>query len=127
MLVYVAWVYSCPGYLFRSKVEPLVLRQQNVNNVIFVWSSAAAATFNKHPLSVWYPGDDVVDWVCISVFQSYLCICMILMFLKFTNCTYCKKCWRLNLLVNTAVTLARKIKYPASCAGYFPRISVCVT
>lgn len=42
------------------------LRNNNVANVAFVWHSYA--NLPEHPLSDWYPGDDYVDWVGMSVF-----------------------------------------------------------
>lgn len=49
-----------------------VMRTEGVNNVAFVWQSYAAPTYKGYPLSAWYPGDDYVDWVGISLFgQMY--------------------------------------------------------
>ena len=45
-----------------------LMRAEGVKNVAFVWHSYAAPTYKGHPLSSWYPGDDYVDWVAISVF-----------------------------------------------------------
>lgn len=39
-----------------------------VNNVAFVWHSAAWSTFENHPFEDWYPGDEYVDWVAVSWF-----------------------------------------------------------
>jgi hypothetical protein len=39
-----------------------------VNNVAFVWHSAAWNTFEGHPIQNWYPGDSYVDWVAVSWF-----------------------------------------------------------
>ncbi len=39
-----------------------------VNNVAFVWHSAAYYTYNGYPISDWYPGDSFVDWIAVSWF-----------------------------------------------------------
>ncbi|MEM6367729.1 MAG: glycosyl hydrolase [Myxococcota bacterium] len=50
-----------------------LMRSEGVRNVAFVWHSYAAPTFRGYQLGLWYPGDDYVDWVGISLFgQSYL-------------------------------------------------------
>ncbi|WP_422106813.1 glycoside hydrolase family 26 protein [Winogradskyella sp.] len=49
-----------------------LMRSEGVKNVAYVWHSYAAPTYKSYPLSEWYPGDDYVDWVGISVFfQPY--------------------------------------------------------
>lgn len=45
-----------------------LMREEGAGNVAFVWHSYASRPFNDFPLSAWYPGDDYVDWVGISVF-----------------------------------------------------------
>lgn len=45
-----------------------LMRARGVENIAFVWHSYASPPFKDHPLSAWYPGDDYVDWVAISVF-----------------------------------------------------------
>ncbi|WP_298792012.1 glycosyl hydrolase [uncultured Allomuricauda sp.] len=45
-----------------------LIRKKGVNNIAFVWHSYASKPFKDYPLSAWYPGDDYVDWVAISVF-----------------------------------------------------------
>ncbi len=45
-----------------------LMRKKGVDNIAFVWHSYASKTFKNYPLSAWYPGDDYVDWVAISVF-----------------------------------------------------------
>ncbi len=45
-----------------------LMRKKGVDNVAFVWHSYASRPFKDYPLSAWYPGDDYVDWVAISVF-----------------------------------------------------------
>ena len=45
-----------------------LIRKKGVDNIAFVWHSYASKPFNDYPLSAWYPGDDYVDWVAISVF-----------------------------------------------------------
>jgi hypothetical protein len=45
-----------------------LMRAEGVDNVAFVWHSYAAKPYKDYPLSAWYPGDDYVDWVAISVF-----------------------------------------------------------
>ena len=46
----------------------LIRSKKGVDNIAFVWHSYASKPFNNHSLSAWYPGDDYVDWVAISVF-----------------------------------------------------------
>lgn len=49
-----------------------LIRNEGVENIAFVWHSYAAPPFKDYPISAWYPGDDYVDWVAISVFgQAY--------------------------------------------------------
>ena len=45
-----------------------LLREEGVNNIAFVWHSYASTPFNNYKLSDWYPGDNYVDWIGISVF-----------------------------------------------------------
>ncbi|MEM7563812.1 MAG: glycosyl hydrolase [Pseudomonadota bacterium] len=45
-----------------------LIRSEGAENIAFVWHSYAAPPFKDHPLSSWYPGDDYVDWVGISLF-----------------------------------------------------------
>lgn len=45
-----------------------LLRKEGVDNIAFVWHSYASEPFKGYKLSAWYPGDDYVDWVGISVF-----------------------------------------------------------
>ena len=45
-----------------------LIRKKGVDNIAFVWHSYASKPFKDYPLSAWYPGDDYVDWVAISVF-----------------------------------------------------------
>lgn len=51
---------------YRRVVE--VMRAEGVENVAFVWHSYAASPYRGHPLAAWYPGDDYVDWVAVSLF-----------------------------------------------------------
>lgn len=51
---------------YRKIVD--VIRAKGADNIAFVWHSYAAPPFKDYPLSAWYPGDDYVDWVGISVF-----------------------------------------------------------
>lgn len=44
------------------------MREEGVENVAFVWHSYASAPYMNYPISDWYPGDDYVDWVGISLF-----------------------------------------------------------
>ncbi len=81
-------IYLRIGYEFdgnHNQMEPVdyvkayqhivdIIRQENADNVTFVWQSYAAPTYKGYPLSAWYPGDDYVDWVGISLFgQMYTC------------------------------------------------------
>lgn len=52
---------------YRHVVD--LIRKKGVDNVAFVWHSYASKPFKNHALSAWYPGDDYVDWVAISVFD----------------------------------------------------------
>lgn len=75
-------IYLRIGYEFDGKhnqMEPAdyveayrlivdIIRAEGVNNIAFVWHSYAAPAYNNHPLSAWYPGDDYVDWVGLSLF-----------------------------------------------------------
>ncbi|MEL7372461.1 MAG: glycosyl hydrolase [Myxococcota bacterium] len=45
-----------------------IMRAEEVENVAYVWHSYASMPFEGHPLSAWYPGDDYVDWVAVSLF-----------------------------------------------------------
>ena len=45
-----------------------LIRKKGVDNIAFVWHSYASKPYKDHSLSAWYPGDDYVDWVAISVF-----------------------------------------------------------
>jgi hypothetical protein len=45
-----------------------ITREEGVNNVAFVWHSYASPPYNGYPLESWYPGDDYVDWVAVSLF-----------------------------------------------------------
>lgn len=47
-----------------------LMRAEGVDNIAFVWHSYGYATYKGYPLSDWYPGDEYVDWVGISVFGS---------------------------------------------------------
>lgn len=76
-------IYLRIGYEFDGKhnaMEPVqyvkayrkivdILRSEGVNNVAFVWQSYAAPTYKGYPVADWYPGDDYVDWVGISLFD----------------------------------------------------------
>jgi hypothetical protein len=79
-------LYLRIGYEFdgnQNQMEPVdyvkayrrivdVIRAEGADNVAFVWQSYAAPTYQGYPLSAWYPGDDYVDWVGISLFgQMY--------------------------------------------------------
>ena len=49
-----------------------LMRAEGVDNVAYVWHSYAAPPYKNYPVADWYPGDDYVDWVAISVFfQPY--------------------------------------------------------
>lgn len=75
-------IYLRIGYEFDGKhnqMEPVdyvkayrriasIIREEGADNVAFVWHSYAAPTYKGYPLSAWYPGDDYVDWVGISLF-----------------------------------------------------------
>lgn len=45
-----------------------LIRKKGVDNIAFVWHSYASKPYKDYSLSDWYPGDDYVDWVAISVF-----------------------------------------------------------
>ncbi|MEM7104935.1 MAG: glycosyl hydrolase [Bacteroidota bacterium] len=45
-----------------------LLRKKGADNIAFVWHSYASRPYNSYDVSEWYPGDEYVDWVGISVF-----------------------------------------------------------
>ena len=45
-----------------------IMRSEGVENVAFVWHSYASPPYRGNPVGAWYPGDDYVDWVGISLF-----------------------------------------------------------
>ncbi|MBT8483800.1 MAG: hypothetical protein HKP36_19680, partial [Myxococcales bacterium] len=45
-----------------------ITREEGVTNVAFVWHSYASPPYNGYALASWYPGDDYVDWVAVSLF-----------------------------------------------------------
>ena len=45
-----------------------IMRSEGVENVAYVWHSYASAPYGNNPISAWYPGEDYVDWVGISLF-----------------------------------------------------------
>lgn len=51
---------------FRRIVD--LLRAEGADNIAFVWHSYASRTYRDYALSDWYPGDEYVDWVGISLF-----------------------------------------------------------
>jgi hypothetical protein len=55
-------------YIVAYKHIVDLLRAEGADNIAFVWHSYAAPPYQGHPVSAWYPGDDYVDWVGISVF-----------------------------------------------------------
>jgi hypothetical protein len=75
-------IYLRIGYEFdgpHNELEPTqyvaayrrivdIMREEGVENVAFVWHSYCAPPFGGHPISAWYPGDDYVDWVAVSLF-----------------------------------------------------------
>ncbi|GAB4511309.1 MAG: hypothetical protein Tsb004_15550 [Allomuricauda sp.] len=77
-------VYLRLGYEFdgpHNQLEPVeyikayrhivdIMREEAVHNVAFVWHSYASTPYKGYPISDWYPGDDYVDWVGISVFYQ---------------------------------------------------------
>jgi len=86
---YAAWaksidrpIYLRIGYEFdghHNELEPEeyvkaykhivdLLRKKGANNIAFVWHSYASEPYKNYKLSDWYPGDDYVDWIGISVF-----------------------------------------------------------
>ena len=75
-------IYLRIGYEFdgiHNELEPIeyvnayrhivdLFRAKNADNVAFVWHSYASKPYKDYALSSYYPGDDYVDWVGISVF-----------------------------------------------------------
>lgn len=45
-----------------------LMRAEGAHNIAFVWHSYASEPYKGFPLSEWYPGDEYVDWIGISVF-----------------------------------------------------------
>ncbi len=79
-------IYLRIGYEFdgpHNELEPTqyiaayrrivdIMRAEGVDNVAFVWHSFAAPPAGGRPISAWWPGDDYVDWVAVSLFgQMY--------------------------------------------------------
>ena len=62
-----------PGeYVKAYKYIVDFMRSEGIDNVAYVWHSYASTPFKNYALSDWYPGDDYVDWVGISIFaHSY--------------------------------------------------------
>lgn len=82
-----ATTVNCPIYLrigyefdgWHNELEPSeyvtayrrfvdITREEGVTNVAFVWHSYAAPPYKDYALGSWYPGDDYVDWVAVSLF-----------------------------------------------------------
>lgn len=75
-------IYLRIGYEFdgpHNELEPAeyvtayqrfvdITRDEGVTNVAFVWHSYAAAPYKGYPIASWYPGDEYVDWVAVSLF-----------------------------------------------------------
>ncbi len=51
---------------YRRVVD--IMRAEGVDNIAYVWHSYAAPRYQDYPLADWYPGDDYVDWVGLSIF-----------------------------------------------------------
>ncbi|MFD2167006.1 hypothetical protein ACFSJY_12145 [Thalassotalea euphylliae] len=73
--------YEPASYKTAFRKIALALDEANANNVATVWQGAAWPdsygndiynTANPDHLDTWYPGDDVVDWVGVSVFYRDL-------------------------------------------------------
>jgi hypothetical protein len=47
-----------------------LMRSEGADNIAFVWHSYGYTTYKNYPLSDWYPGDEYVDWVGLSVFGT---------------------------------------------------------
>ena len=47
------------------------MRSGGVTNVAFVWHSSADTPYDNNSIDAWYPGDDYVDWVAVSVFLHF--------------------------------------------------------
>lgn len=67
--------YLANGYepeLYIKAYQHVVdrLRKQRVRNVVFVWHSYGFPR-DDDDISAWYPGDNYVDWVALSVFYNY--------------------------------------------------------
>ncbi len=45
-----------------------ITREEGVQNVAFVWHSYASPPYKGYALPSWYPGDEYVDWVAVSLF-----------------------------------------------------------
>lgn len=86
---YAHWVKKakCPvylriGYEFdgpHNYMEPVdyirayrhivdIMRAEGVTNVAYVWHSYASTPYKNYKFSDWYPGDDYVDWIGVSIF-----------------------------------------------------------
>ena len=51
---------------YRRVVD--ILREEGADNVAFVWHSYGFTPYKGYHFSEWYPGDNYVDWVAISIF-----------------------------------------------------------
>ncbi len=63
-----------PPEVYKSAYKRFadIMRDEGVDNVAYVWHSYAAPGYNGHEIEDWYPGDDYVDWMGVSVFgQGY--------------------------------------------------------
>jgi len=78
--VYLRIGYEFDGSWNHYEPEPYVkayrkiadkFREMKIDNIAYVWASAGAGTYKNHPISDWYPGDEYVDWVGISVFRQF--------------------------------------------------------
>ena len=45
-----------------------LFRAEKADNIAFVWHSYAAKPYKGYNIVDWYPGDDYVDWVGVSIF-----------------------------------------------------------
>jgi len=59
-----------PPEIFVQAYRVIARAMRQSPDIILVWHSfALIPTYQEHPFTAWYPGDEYVDWVGISYFQ----------------------------------------------------------
>jgi len=59
-----------PPEAFKQAYQRIAKTMRNDRDIMLVWHSyAMIPTYQGYPVTEWYPGDEYVDWIGISVFQ----------------------------------------------------------